>query len=99
MIVKRIGKFGQAYELETVCGPDNHNKCRITCNGQTITVDHSLETISQAWYNWQQAGMHIQAAFSMLSAPEREFILTGITPEKWAKIFPVGEDDDAQGFD
>jgi len=33
-------------------------------------------------------GMHVQTAFPQLSADEREFILSGITPEEWAKAFP-----------
>ena len=30
----------------------------------------------------------IQDAFPNLSADEREFIMTGITPEQWAETFP-----------
>jgi hypothetical protein len=37
-----------------------------------------------------QTGMLIQDAFPMLSADEREFIKTGITPEEWDQMF--GED-------
>ncbi len=39
------------------------------------------------------AGEFAQVAFSNLSAPEREFIMTGITPKEWDEVF--GEDDDA----
>ena len=35
-------------------------------------------------------GALIQEAFPMLNADQREFILTGITPEEWAETF--GED-------
>lgn len=31
---------------------------------------------------------HIQNVFPDLSADEREFIMTGYTPEDWAVIFP-----------
>ena len=34
-----------------------------------------------------QTGMLIQDAFPMLSADEREFIKTGITPEEWDAAF------------
>ena len=34
-----------------------------------------------------QTGMLIQDAFPMLSAEEREFIKTGITPEEWDAAF------------
>lgn len=41
----------------------------------------------QAW----QDGVSIQNAMPYLTADEREFIMTGITPEEWAKTF--GEDE------
>lgn len=41
----------------------------------------------KAW----QAGTLIQDAFPMLTASEREFIKTGITPEEWDRMF--GGDD------
>lgn len=37
---------------------------------------------------------HIQNIFPNLSAEEREFILTGITPEEWDAAFPEDDDDD-----
>jgi len=39
-----------------------------------------------------QTGMLIQDAFPMLSAGEREFIKTGITPQEWDAMF--GEDEE-----
>ncbi|AWY06140.1 hypothetical protein PBI_SUZY_35 [Gordonia phage Suzy] len=36
---------------------------------------------------------HIQVAFPELSADDREFILTGITPEEWESAFgPLADD-------
>lgn len=32
-------------------------------------------------------GEYIQTIFPHLSAPEREFILSGITPEEWDRVF------------
>lgn len=34
---------------------------------------------------------HVQTAFPGLSAEDREFLLTGITPEEWDAIFPDEE--------
>lgn len=34
----------------------------------------------------------VQDAFPLLSAEEREFIKTGITPEEWNKTFPPEEE-------
>lgn len=38
-------------------------------------------------YRWEE-GMLIQDAMPHLSADEREFIMTGITPEEWDETFP-----------
>ncbi len=35
---------------------------------------------------------HIQRAFPRLSADDREFILTGTTPEEWNAMFPDEDD-------
>jgi hypothetical protein len=37
----------------------------------------------------KETGEYVQNIFSNLSAPEREFILTGITPEEWDKTFNI----------
>lgn len=90
MKLTRIGKFGQTYSLESICGEPN--KTKITYKEKSIIVDYSLQEISQRLYLWQQAGQVIQVAFSNLSDSEREFILTGITPEKWNEIFSEEEE-------
>ena len=38
-------------------------------------------------YQMLSAGELIQNAFPMLSADEREFIMTGCTPEEWDEMF------------
>lgn len=53
-------------------------------SGKTRTKDLP---VTEAQMNAWQRGEHIQKALSHLSADEREFILTGITPEEWAEIF------------
>lgn len=45
---------------------------------------------AKAWDAWQQ-GAHIQNALPLLTPDEREFLLTGMTPEEWDAAF--GEDD------
>lgn len=49
--------------------------------------------VSQEQLAAYAAGAFVQDAFPQLTAAEREFILTGITPKEWAEVF--GEDDDA----
>jgi len=43
---------------------------------------------------WQASGTHIQHYFPHLSADDREFILTGITPEEWDAAFGDEVDED-----
>lgn len=38
----------------------------------------------------------IQVIFPMLSADEREFILTGTTPKEWDSIFPEDEESSSE---
>jgi len=48
-------------------------------------------TATQAQLDAVKAGEVAQVAFPHLSADDREFILTGITPAEWAATFPEGE--------
>jgi len=43
--------------------------------------------------NWA-SGTFIQVAMSNLSADDREFIMTGVTPEEWLKYIGTDEDYD-----
>ena len=40
----------------------------------------------QGFADWQN-GMYIQDAFPMLDADDREFLMTGVTPEEWLAAF------------
>ncbi len=58
-------------------------------NTMTLPIDEgTYDTAVAAW----NRGMMIQDAFPMLDAGQREFILTGITPEEWAATFSDEED-------
>ena len=53
-------------------------------SGKTTTKDIDVEPEQvKAWQN----GMLIQDAMPELSAPDREFIMSGITQEEWDGIF------------
>ena len=41
----------------------------------------------EASYNAWKSGMLIQEAFPTLNADQREFLMTGITPEEWTQKF------------
>jgi len=58
----------------------------------TMTLDITQEHLDM--YE-QVGGLLIQAVFPNLSAGEREFLISGITPEEWNKTF--GEEDDDDG--
>lgn len=57
-----------------------------------VTIDQMNEFISSD-------RRHIQDIFPNLSPPEREFILTGITPEQWTETFGSPEDDEDDNDD
>lgn len=62
-------------------------------SGETNTLDLSVTEEQIAAY---EAGGFPQVVFRHLPPPEREFIMTGITPEEWqARIADVEEEDEA----
>lgn len=62
---------------------------------KSIIVQADIDELNQGWYHWL-SGEYIQNAFPMLSADEREFLLTGITSEEWNELFP-DEDEQQNG--
>jgi hypothetical protein len=52
--------------------------------GKTHTRD--IPVTEEQLANWR-LGMLIQDAMPNLSAEDREFIKTGVTPEEWDKVF------------
>lgn len=57
-------------------------KSMVTGNITTKDIDVSVQQLD-AWQN----GMLIQDAMPQVSAPDREFIKTGITNEEWNNLF------------
>lgn len=61
---------------------------------KTLEVPHvSLQEMAQGLEKYE-AGAPIQVAFPRLTDDEREFLMTGITPDEWAAIFAEPEEDD-----
>jgi hypothetical protein len=85
MTVKRYNSIGRKYELSEAI----FNQTRIWNGGKAITVAQPIEVILAGWFKWQNKGMFVQDAFPMLSSDEREFLMTGLTQEQWAKLFPL----------
>ena len=51
-------------------------------NASSMDIDVTLEQVA----SWEQ-GELVQNAMPNLSADEREFIMTGITPAEWNEMF------------
>ena len=60
-------------------------KCPLTQGVSSMQLDVTQEQLD-AW----RGGKCAQDAFPQLSAEEREFIMTGIRPETWARL--IGEE-------
>ena len=55
-----------------------------TLTGSTNTMDLPITSEQLYWYN---NGMLAQEAFPSLTPPQREFLISGITPDEWDKYF------------
>jgi len=90
MILERINPMGLKYALV-----EEGDKTRIvllsrrtaTDPKKEMVVDMDINLISAMWYRWQMKGMMVQRAFERLTAEQREFLMTGITPTEWKEIF------------
>lgn len=62
-----------------------------------ITQEELDAGLARSWSHCRATGQgngteHMQDIFPQLSAGEREFLMTGITPDAWDAMFP-GEDE------
>ena len=61
---------------------------RCDMDGDTTVMSFPMACAEfEAALNRWQAGTLVQVAFPSLSADHREFLMTGITPEKWDAMF------------
>lgn len=73
---------------------------QVTRKSEFTGVEHTRdipgvtqERLEQCWrFSSTRTGKHIQDVFPELSADDREFLMTGVTPEEWTAAF--GEDDE-----
>ena len=68
----------------------------MTRKEHTREIPLTEEEFTAALIKWQ-GGALITDAFPTLSADDREFIMTGITPEEWNAAFPPQEDEPEDG--
>tara|TARA_R110001592_G_scaffold4710_1_gene26340 strand:+ start:4923 stop:5123 length:201 start_codon:yes stop_codon:yes gene_type:complete len=59
---------------------------RISAETNVMEIDVTLEQIAQ----WE-GGMLIQDAMPNITSDEREFIMTGITPQEWDSMMGIEE--------
>jgi hypothetical protein len=53
--------------------------------GKTHTREIELDM--DDYYRWESGRELVQNALPYLSAEDREFLMTGITPEEWNEVF------------
>lgn len=53
----------------------------------------TIEQMSEAYHEYHHGGKFIQEAYNFLNTEQREFLMTGLTPEKWDELFPEEDDD------
>ena len=66
-------------------------KSILSGNTNTMALDISQEHLDM--YE-QVGGLLVQAVFPNLSKEEREFLISGITPQEWNETFGVDEDEE-----
>jgi len=85
MSLNRVNRMGMKYYIEEL--GDRKTRIKSLDLQKEIVVEHSIQRISQGWYNWTQEGDSIQTAFPFLNPSEREFLMTGIMDSEWDELF------------
>jgi len=81
--VELTNRFGVVYELTETTGG---RSTIITSSSFATTVYQPMKEVLISWEKWRDGEM-IQRAFPYMNAEQREFIMTGITPTEWNRIF------------
>lgn len=63
------------------------------------TNSREIDVSPEELHRWEAGGILIQDAFPHLSADDREFLMTGITPEEWDEEFGEEEYSDQDHYD
>lgn len=87
-MIRRVNTQGSTYIISA--NPNDLNTTTVSNNGNRIEVRMNFHEFDQAWFNWVMKGQLIQNAFPNLTADQREFMMTGITPKEWKLIFGEG---------
>lgn len=85
--MKRQNRIGMLFDISE----ETPSTTRIAFKDKHIVVNMSLDDVSKRWYLYEMRGISIQFAFDNLPPDQREFIITGITPDVWNEIFKETE--------
>ena len=55
----------------------------LTGKPHTMELPITEQEYGNLYHSWKESRALVQEAFPMLNAGQREFIMTGITPEEW----------------
>lgn len=91
MMLNRVNRAGLAFKLREVFSEPE--KTHVQTGDKVLVMNAPIRRMDYAWNEWKNNGAYIQTAFVFLSPEEREFLLTGITPDEWNAMFK--DDDDA----
>lgn len=65
---------------------------RVWVGSKNLTMPFPAEVIRRGLDRWIFQDALIQNAFGFLNTDQREFLMTGMTPEEWAALFPPEDD-------
>lgn len=68
--------------------PESGGTLVTTVGGRSMHLDIPFTDFVDGLANWVSHRMLIQNALPGLNADEREFLMTGMTPEEWGATFP-----------
>ena len=61
--------------------------------GKEMVFDCSIGKYREGLAIYKTGKICIQDAFPFLTADEREFLISGLTPACWARLFPKGDEE------
>jgi len=73
---------------------------QITKVSQATGVEHTreIDITEEAYGYFALSNQFVQDAFPHLSADDREFLISGVTPEEWDELYPDIEEDEESNY-
>jgi hypothetical protein len=91
LAINRVNVHGLQFYIRQVATDSKQSlvRCKKDNVMKEMIMNYSIHDINSSWHKWTNQGHFIQDAFSYMTAEEREFLLTGLTPKDWDAIFPT----------